>query len=98
MSNDTGRSQRCEASNNRFLPASLSACRISPDTAQSPPPTPRVPAPSGCLGEVVSLRWERIELERRILRVEETKTGKPTGRSSSSASPLSEWPTALKRC
>ena len=29
------------------------------------------------LGEVVSLRWERIDLERRILRVEETKTGEP---------------------
>ena len=29
------------------------------------------------LGEVVSLRWERIELDRRILRVEETKTGEP---------------------
>ncbi len=28
-------------------------------------------------GEVVSLRWERVDLERRILRVEETKTGKP---------------------
>ncbi len=27
------------------------------------------------LGEVKSLRWERIDLERRILRVEETKTG-----------------------
>ena len=29
------------------------------------------------LGEIVSLRWERLELERRILRVEETKTGEP---------------------
>ena len=29
------------------------------------------------LGEVVSLRWERIDLERGILRVEETKTGEP---------------------
>ena len=29
------------------------------------------------LGEVVSLRWERIDLDRRILRVEETKTGEP---------------------
>ena len=29
------------------------------------------------LGEVVSLRWERIDLERAILRVEETKTGEP---------------------
>ena len=29
------------------------------------------------LGEVVSLRWERIDLEHRILRVEETKTGEP---------------------
>ncbi len=29
------------------------------------------------LGEVVSLRWERIDLGRRILRVEETKTGEP---------------------
>ena len=28
-------------------------------------------------GEIVSLRWERIDLERRILRVEETKTGEP---------------------
>ena len=28
-------------------------------------------------GEVVSLRWERVDLERRILRVEETKTGVP---------------------
>ena len=27
------------------------------------------------LGEVKSLRWERVDLERRILRVEETKTG-----------------------
>ena len=29
------------------------------------------------MGEVVSLRWERLDLERRILRVEETKTGEP---------------------
>ncbi len=29
------------------------------------------------LGEVVSLRWERIDLDRRILRVDETKTGEP---------------------
>ena len=29
------------------------------------------------MGEVVSLRWERVDLERRILRVEETKTGEP---------------------
>ena len=29
------------------------------------------------LGEVVSLRWERIDLDRAILRVEETKTGEP---------------------
>ena len=29
------------------------------------------------VGEVVSLRWERVDLERRILRVEETKTGEP---------------------
>ena len=28
-------------------------------------------------GEVTSLRWERVDLERRILRVEETKTGEP---------------------
>ena len=28
-------------------------------------------------GEVISLRWERVDLERRILRVEETKTGEP---------------------
>ena len=28
-------------------------------------------------GEIVSLRWERIDLDRRILRVEETKTGEP---------------------
>ncbi|MYA89252.1 MAG: tyrosine-type recombinase/integrase [Boseongicola sp. SB0662_bin_57] len=28
-------------------------------------------------GEVMSLRWERVDLERRILRVEETKTGVP---------------------
>ena len=29
------------------------------------------------LGEIVSLRWERIDLERRVMRVEETKTGEP---------------------
>ena len=29
------------------------------------------------IGEVISLRWERVDLERRILRVEETKTGEP---------------------
>ena len=29
------------------------------------------------MGEVVSLRWERVDLERRVLRVEETKTGEP---------------------
>ena len=29
------------------------------------------------LGEVVSLGWERVDLERRVLRVEETKTGEP---------------------
>ena len=29
------------------------------------------------LGEIVSLRWERVDLEARILRVEETKTGEP---------------------
>ena len=29
------------------------------------------------MGEVVSLRWERLDLERHILRVEETKTGEP---------------------
>jgi len=29
------------------------------------------------LGEVVSFRWERIDLDRGILRVEETKTGEP---------------------
>ena len=29
------------------------------------------------MGEVVSLRWERLDLERYILRVEETKTGEP---------------------
>ncbi len=29
------------------------------------------------LGEVVSLRWEHIDLDRGILRVEETKTGEP---------------------
>ena len=28
-------------------------------------------------GEIVSLRWERIDLDRRVLRVEETKTGEP---------------------
>ncbi|MDE2790533.1 MAG: integrase arm-type DNA-binding domain-containing protein [Paracoccaceae bacterium] len=28
-------------------------------------------------GEVLSLRWERMDLDRRILRVEETKTGEP---------------------
>ena len=28
-------------------------------------------------GEIVSLRWERIDRDRRILRVEETKTGEP---------------------
>ena len=28
-------------------------------------------------GEIVSLRWERVDLDRRILRVEETKTGEP---------------------
>ena len=28
-------------------------------------------------GEVVSLRWERVDLERRVLRVEETKSGEP---------------------
>ncbi len=28
-------------------------------------------------GEVVSLRWERVDLERRVLRVQETKTGEP---------------------
>ena len=33
--------------------------------------------------EVVSLRWERIDLERAILRVEETKTGEPRELSSS---------------
>ena len=27
--------------------------------------------------EIVSLRWERIDLDRRILQVEETKTGEP---------------------
>ena len=27
------------------------------------------------LGEILSLQWERVDLERRILRVEETKTG-----------------------
>ena len=29
------------------------------------------------LGEIVSLRWERLDLDRLILRVEETKTGEP---------------------
>ena len=29
------------------------------------------------MGEIVSLRWERVDLERRILRVEKTKTGEP---------------------
>ena len=29
------------------------------------------------LGEIVSLRWERVDPDRRILRVEETKTGEP---------------------
>ncbi|MXY66912.1 MAG: DUF4102 domain-containing protein [Gammaproteobacteria bacterium] len=29
------------------------------------------------LGEVVSLQWDRIDLEQQILRVEETKTGEP---------------------
>ena len=28
-------------------------------------------------GEIIGLRWERVDLERRILRVEETKTGEP---------------------
>ena len=28
-------------------------------------------------GEIVSLRWDRIDLDRRVLRVEETKTGEP---------------------
>ena len=28
-------------------------------------------------GEIISLRWERIDLDRRILRVEEIKTGEP---------------------
>ena len=28
-------------------------------------------------GEILSLRWERIDLERRVLRVEDTKTGEP---------------------
>ena len=28
-------------------------------------------------GEIVALRWDRVDLERRILRVEETKTGEP---------------------
>ena len=28
-------------------------------------------------GEIVALRWERIDRDRRILRVEETKTGEP---------------------
>ena len=29
------------------------------------------------LGEIVSLRWERVNLDQRILLVEETKTGEP---------------------
>ncbi len=29
------------------------------------------------LGEIVSLRWERLDLDRRVLRVDETKTGEP---------------------
>ena len=29
------------------------------------------------LGEIVSLQWERVDLDRRVLRVEETKTGEP---------------------
>ena len=29
------------------------------------------------LGEIIALRWERVDLERRTLRVEETKTGEP---------------------
>ena len=29
------------------------------------------------MGEIVSLRWERVDLEHRILRVQETKTGEP---------------------
>ncbi len=29
------------------------------------------------LGEIVSLRWERVNLDRRVLRVEEIKTGEP---------------------
>ena len=28
-------------------------------------------------GEIIALRWERVDLERRILRVEETKSGEP---------------------
>ena len=28
-------------------------------------------------GEIVSLRWDRIDLDRRVLRIEETKTGEP---------------------
>ena len=33
------------------------------------------------MGEILSLRWERVDLERRILRVEETKTGGASGAS-----------------
>ena len=29
------------------------------------------------LGEIISLQWDRVDLEKRILRVEETKTGEP---------------------
>ena len=29
------------------------------------------------LGEILSLQWDRVDLERRIVRVEETKTGEP---------------------
>ena len=29
------------------------------------------------LGEIISLQWDRVDLEERILRVEETKTGEP---------------------
>lgn len=29
------------------------------------------------LGELISLRWDRVDLERRILRIDETKTGAP---------------------
>ena len=29
------------------------------------------------LGEIIALQWERVDLERRTLRVEETKTGEP---------------------